>query len=51
MIAIVVAMGFIPDQRAPLGFGLVSMGILLLAFMLRRRLGSRSRRPATVEFP
>jgi GABA permease len=51
MIAIVVAMGFIPDQRAPLGFGLLSVGILLLAFMLRRRLGSRSRRPATVEFP
>src|ERR1700734_1708515 len=51
MIGIVVAMGFIPDQRAPLGFGLLSVGILLLAFMLRRRLGSRSRLPATVEFP
>ena len=51
MIGIVVAMGFIPEQRAPLGFGLLSVGILLLAFMLRRRLGSRSRLPATVEFP
>jgi GABA permease len=51
MIGIVVAMGFIPDQRAPLGFGLLSVGILLLAFMLRRRLGSRSRLPTAVEFP
>jgi len=41
MIGIVVAMGFIPDQRAPLGFGLASVGILLLAFILRRGLGSR----------
>ena len=39
MIAIVVAMGFIPGQRAPLSFGLLSVGILLLAFLLRRRLG------------
>src|ERR1700689_40115 len=51
MIGIVVAMGFIPDQRAPLGFGLLSVGILLLAFMLRRRLGSRSRLPTADEFP
>jgi hypothetical protein len=36
-------MGFIPDQRAPLGFGLLSVGILLLAFMLRRRLGGANR--------
>jgi GABA permease len=48
MIAIVVAMGFIPDQRAPLGFGLVSVGILLLAFLLRRRLGGRSH-PSAVD--
>jgi GABA permease len=46
MIGIVVAMGFIPDQRAPLGFGLASVGILLLAFMLRRRLGSSTPPPA-----
>jgi GABA permease len=47
MIAIVVAMGFIPDQRAPLSFGLLSVGILLLVFMLRRRLGGGARVPAT----
>jgi GABA permease len=51
MIGIVVAMGFIPDQRAPLGFGLLSVGILLLAFTLRRRLGSRPGLPATIELP
>jgi GABA permease len=51
MIGIVVAMGFIPDQRAPLGFGLLSVGILLLAFMLRRRFGGGSRLPAAVDFP
>jgi GABA permease len=46
MIAIVVAMGFIPEQRAPLSFGLLSVGILLLAFMLRRCLGGGTRPPA-----
>jgi GABA permease len=46
MIAIVVAMGFIPEQRAPLAFGLLSVGILLLAFMLRRRLGGETHLPA-----
>jgi GABA permease len=46
MIAIVVAMGFIPEQRAPLSFGLFSVGILLLAFMLRRRLGAGNPVPA-----
>jgi hypothetical protein len=35
MLAIVLAMGFIPDQRTPLLFGSVSLGILLLAFVLR----------------
>jgi GABA permease len=49
MIAIVVAMGFIPGQRAPLSFGLLSVGILLLAFMLRRRLGSGARVPAAAK--
>ena len=43
MIAIVAAMAFIPEQRAPLSFGLLSVGILLLAFLLRRRLGGGSR--------
>ena len=49
MLGIVVAMGFIPDQRAPLCFGLMSVGILLLIFLLRRRLGSRNRLPAAGE--
>jgi GABA permease len=51
MIAIVVAMGFIPDQRAPLSFGLLSVGILLLAFLLRRRVGGGKRRPALSKSP
>jgi GABA permease len=46
MTAIVAAMGFIPEQRAPLGFGVLSVGILLLAFVLRRRLGRRVHQPA-----
>jgi GABA permease len=36
MVLIVAAMGFIPDQRAPLVFGLVSVAALLAAFGLRR---------------
>ena len=39
MLAIVIAMGFIPDQRAPLLFGLVSVLVLLAAYALRRVLG------------
>ncbi len=39
MLAIVAAMGFIPDQRAPLVFGLVSVLVLLGAFALRRAAG------------
>jgi GABA permease len=41
MLGIVLAMGFIPEQRTPLIFGLVSLGILLLAFGLRARFGSK----------
>jgi GABA permease len=44
MLAIVAAMAFIPDQRAPLVFGLTSVVVLLAAFALRRALGARSRR-------
>jgi GABA permease len=51
MLAIVVAMGFIPDQRAPLSFGLLSVVILLLAFALRRRFGGSRRPPAAVVSP
>jgi GABA permease len=42
MLAIVVAMAFIPDQRAPLVFGLVSVGVLLAAYALRRAMGART---------
>jgi GABA permease len=41
MLAIVLAMAFIPDQRTPLLFGLVSLGILLLAFAVRVRFGRK----------
>jgi GABA permease len=41
MLAIVAAMAFIPEQRAPLVFGLASVVVLLAAFALRRLLGAR----------
>src|SRR3984885_14270689 len=37
MFAIVAAMAFIPEQRAPLLFGLVSAAVMLLGYALRRR--------------
>jgi GABA permease len=46
MLAIVAAMGFIPDQRAPLVFGLVSVLVLLAAYALRRAAGSPADGPA-----
>jgi GABA permease len=39
MLAIVLAMAFIPDQRTPLIFGVISVGILLLGFGARVRFG------------
>ncbi|MNT30936.1 GABA permease [compost metagenome] len=36
MIGIVVAMAFIPDQRTPLALGVVSLGILLVAYAARQ---------------
>jgi GABA permease len=39
MLAIVAAMAFIPDQRAPLVFGIVSVLVLLAGFALRRAVG------------
>jgi GABA permease len=42
MLGIVLAMAFIPDQRTPLLFGLISLGILLLAFAARTRFGAKS---------
>jgi GABA permease len=41
MLAIVLAMAFIPEQRTPLLFGLISLGILLLAYVLRARFGRK----------
>jgi GABA permease len=42
MLGIVVAMAFIPEQRTPLIFGLISLGLLLLAFGARRRFGRKA---------
>jgi GABA permease len=41
MLSIVLAMAFIPDQRTPLLFGVVSLGLLLLGFITRMRFGRR----------
>jgi GABA permease len=41
MLSIVLAMAFIPEQRTPLIFGVISVGVLLLAFSARRRFGRR----------
>src|SRR5471032_3288397 len=39
MLGIVLAMAFIPEQRTPLVFGIISLGVLLLAFAARARFG------------
>ena len=39
LLAIVIAMAFIPEQRTPLIFGVLSLGLLLLAFLARHRGG------------
>jgi len=41
MLGIVLAMAFIPEQRTPLLFGLISLGVLLVSFGLRVRFGRR----------
>jgi GABA permease len=41
MLGIVLAMAFIPEQRTPLIFGVISLGILLLGFCARVRFGTR----------
>jgi GABA permease len=41
MLGIVVAMAFIPEQRKPLEFGLISLGALMLLFVARLRFGAR----------
>jgi GABA permease len=43
MLGIVIAMAFIPDQRTPLVFGLISLGVLLVAFAVRHRFGAKYR--------
>jgi len=43
MLAIVAAMAFIPEQRAPLAFGLMSAAVIGASFELRRHLGSTRR--------
>jgi GABA permease len=49
MLAILLAMAFIPEQRMPLLFGAASLAILLVAFGLRTRLGGT--RPAEADCP
>ena len=39
MLGIVLAMAFIPEQRTPLVFGFISLGLLLLGFVARVRFG------------
>jgi len=46
MLAILLAMAFIPEQRTPLIFGVASLAILLVAFILRTRFGGRHPAPA-----
>ncbi len=41
MLGIVLAMAFIPEQRTPLIFGLISLGILLLSFSARVWFGKK----------
>ncbi len=36
MLAIVAAMAFIPDQQAPLAFGIVSVGVMVAGYGIRR---------------
>ncbi|MBV9698288.1 MAG: amino acid permease [Gammaproteobacteria bacterium] len=43
MLAIVAAMAFIPDQRLPLLFGLLSAAVMLGGYLLRRSLGAGQR--------
>jgi GABA permease len=41
MLGILLAMAFIPEQRTPLIFGLISFGLVLLGFSARVRFGSQ----------
>ncbi|KFX60749.1 amino acid permease [Paraburkholderia fungorum] len=51
MIGILVAMAFIPDQRTPLWLGVVSLGVLLVAYVWRaRKSGAVSTEPEFVDY-
>ncbi|CAE6829013.1 GABA permease [Paraburkholderia domus] len=51
MIGILVAMAFIPDQRTPLWLGVVSLGVLLVAYAWRaRKRGAASTEPEFVDY-
>ncbi|HWX36712.1 MAG TPA: amino acid permease [Steroidobacteraceae bacterium] len=47
MLAIVAAMGFIPDQRAPLLFGIVSVAIMLVGYGIRQWVRPANGQPGT----
>jgi GABA permease len=47
MLAIVAAMGFIPDQRAPLLFGIVSVAVMLVGYGIRQWVRSADAQPRT----
>jgi GABA permease len=40
MACVVIAMGLIPEQRTPLLFGVISVGVLMVAYAFRARFGS-----------
>jgi GABA permease len=46
MTCVLAAMAFIPEQRAPLLFGVVSLAILLLAYALRQKWKATAKEPA-----
>jgi GABA permease len=46
MLAVLAAMAFIPEQRTPLLFGLISAGVMLIVYAARRTL-----RPRTHSYP
>ncbi|MFM0208146.1 amino acid permease [Paraburkholderia sediminicola] len=51
MVGILVAMAFIPDQRTPLWLGVVSLGVLLVAYAWRaRKRGAASTEPEYVDY-
>jgi GABA permease len=51
MLAILLAMAFIPEQRTPLIFGVASLAILLVAFGVRTRFGGRQSAAAGTTTP